>query len=769
MTEPVPDPFPLPMPVTPGEERVIAAARGGAIAELAGLPAAQRVVRAELLIALLAGDNEDGRRTAAGLTLRHARIAGGLVLDGLGAPGAPLPPLALPYAEPASGAGIPVLARDAWLAALDLSYAIVARVEAQRVHCPNLVLTGLRVATHDGEVRLDGAQLGAGTWLNGIGALPPERPGPALVLADAALDGAARLQSVHLKQLVLSGAHIAGDASLGGAVLSPPPGVPALLAYATRIGGTLALPTADLGGSLRLLRAMLGGLSLGPLTDVDGQGGAAVILDGAHVAGPLRVVSGTVLHGELRALEAQVSGDLVVDPDARIEHAGGDALALAGAEIGGSLVLRGTRLLGSLRLPEAAISGDVALAEGATILAPHGEAIAAREAIIGGSLLLDGATVQGRMTLAGARLGGALQARGAMLATSAQMLDALDGTGMSVARDLLLAEPPASVAGRIILDRATVGGAVRLGALALAAAPAAGQAAKLSDAAVTLSLREARVAGALQVRLPSEAAGTIDLRGAQCGVLDDAGGAGWGPVRTRRGGVALRLDGFVYGRLAQAAGPELRRARLAFLMRQFAGKRPRAEEFADQPFGQLARTLRAQGEPEAADFVARQRRVLRQAAGVAGGPGRLAGALSGLLLGHGYSNGRTLATLGLWLVLGAGLLLLANDHGGWRGQVADPAARGYGGLCWMPEEVPRMALGRLDLPRPTASVGLEAVKMAADLALPGLPLGWADRCQVATAAGGSPWWGRLVAAWQALAWALLALGAASLTGLLRRD
>jgi hypothetical protein len=753
----------LPSPASRGEALLIAAARAGTEAQLAALKPAERVVRGALLRALLEGDNADGRRTPAGLRLSGALVAGPVLLDGLGGGGAPAAPLWLRHCAPAEGAGIPFLARGAGFAELDLSHSRLARLEARGLHCAALTLTGLAIATGDGRVDLEGARLTGPAFLAGIGPARDGQGWPLLNLAGARVAGHLRLAGARLRELVLVSTVVHGDVQLDGAQLHAAGAEPALLGNTARISGALRLHGVQVQGQLRLLKAEVGGaVLLGHGARLHQAGGVALLADGATLGG-LLVQDGAEVVGEIRALGAKLSGGVVLDAGARLTMPGGDALALDGASLGGGVLLAGARLEGSLSLRRAKLSGDLALTAGSLVQAPHHAAVAAGEAAIGGNLLLQGATLLGRLDLAGASIGGALRAEGLDLAAGPGLLTALDGAGLRAGAVTL---GGARVAGQIRLDRAMLAEGLELSGLALAAAPAAAGAVPLADPEVLLSLKDAQLGQRLAVSaLPAETEGVFDLRGAVVAVLADAGGAGWG-VSAGRGGVRLRLEGFGFQRLAEIPGGRraARDLRLGFLLRQFRGGRPNAAEFCGPAFTQVAQALRRDGHGADADWFARARRRVRRQAGVTERPlGAWADGLAGMFFGDFYSARRTLVTFGLFLLLGAGGLWAANIQGVLLNRGADASP------CWMPAELPQVQVMDAAWPMPDRSAGLEALRMAVDLAVPGIPLHWAERCEVAGDSIQAVAWGWAWRLYQVLGGALLLLGAAGLTGLFRRD
>lgn len=732
------DPDTFPSPETQAEARLLAAAGAGGAAALAGLPPGQRVVRALLVRALL----DAGRA----VRCSGAVVSGPLVLDGLGAEA---PVLALREARPAAGAGIPVLARGVRFAALDLSHSRLARFEARGLDCPALTLIGVAIATPDGRVDLEGAHLGAALALTGLGPAEAGAPGPLLNLAGARIAGGLNLAGARLRELILLGAVVAGEVALDGAVLTATGEEPALLANAARIQGQLRLAGTAVRGQIRLLRATVEGTVLLAGARLHHPGAVALLADGATLGG-LELRDATSVRGELRCLGATLRGPVTLDASTRLSQPGGDALTLDQALLAGPVRLAG-RAEGSIRLRGAQLAAGLDLAPGSLVQAGQGSALLLAEAS-GAGVVLQGATLAGQLTLTGTRLAGPLHVEGMRLAAAPGQLAALEASGLSATSATL---KRLATQGRVQLDNARLSGPLALDGLALAPAPAAAGAAGIADPAVLLSLRGARTPRLAVQGLAAEASAVTDPRGAQAEELADQGGAGWGAAR-------LRLDGFAYARLAEP--PEgnraARQARLGFLLRQYPGGRPAAEEFSGQPFTQLAQALRHTGHAGDADFFARARRRFRRRAGVPVRPlGTWADALAGCFFGDFYSWPRTAATLALWVGIGAGGLWAANLNGA--------LGEGEQAVCWDPR--PGLMVPVLDrhFPLPPAGVALEAAKMAVGLSVPGVPTGWAERCRVVAEAPAA--WHWAWRAYQGLGALLLLLSAASLTGLFRRD
>ncbi|HXA62261.1 MAG TPA: hypothetical protein VNW94_24180 [Streptosporangiaceae bacterium] len=277
---------------------------------------ADRVIRAEVLVALLVGAQPRQPGQVAAVRLTGARITGALTLG---------------HAEVTVPLALTGCSFDE---TPHLYWARLHSVHLMRCRLPGLVASGARI---DGHLWLEGSQISGGVWLDG--------------------------------------ANVTGILNLSGARLSNPGG-DALLADRLTVSanvycdtgftadGEVRLPGAAIGGQLILRGAKLhnpGGvalyasrLSVGANMFCDGgfsvQG--EVRLRGAKVGGYLSLVGASLSHPERTVLNAD---DLVVDTDVYCSenfHSQG-TVSFSGAKIGGQLSFQGARLgKGELRKAE---------------------------------------------------------------------------------------------------------------------------------------------------------------------------------------------------------------------------------------------------------------------------------------------------------------------------------------------------------------------------------------------------------------------------------
>ncbi|GAA4065735.1 MULTISPECIES: hypothetical protein [Actinomadura] len=266
-----------------------------------------RVIRAEVLVALLVGavDPEPGQVAAVRLT--GARIVG---------------PLNLGHAE----VTVPLaLTRCAFDEAPHLYWASMNSVHLMGCRLPGLVASGTRV---DGHLWLEGSRISGGLWLDG-----------------AHITGILNMSGVHL-------ANPGGDALLADR-LTVDANVYCDQGFAAN--GEVRLPGARVGGQLIFRTARLHNPSgaalyasrLDVAANVFCDGGFAargeIRLRGARVGGYLSFVGAELSHPERTALNAD---DLQVETDVYCSDgfSATGAVSFAGARVSGQLNLRDARL-----------------------------------------------------------------------------------------------------------------------------------------------------------------------------------------------------------------------------------------------------------------------------------------------------------------------------------------------------------------------------------------------------------------------------------------
>ncbi|MGL5929771.1 MAG: hypothetical protein ACRCY8_12615, partial [Dermatophilaceae bacterium] len=527
-------------------------------------------------------------------------------------------------------------------ASLRLSAARLQGADGRSLIADRLVVGGTLYARRlvsDGELRLPGARVTGNVDLSGAVLQSPGED--ALDLTGVAVEGsvlAGRHHSVlgatftARQRVRMAGARIGGDLLLGGALLhrstilplperganeSRPPSLPeggvdpgaALVADRIRVEGnleladgarcvgTVRLPGAVVGGTLRLSGAHLSG----PYPGADP--GIALLGDNLDIGGVLEAWSAghspLTCRGALRLVAARVAGTVDL-PGIRLVAPDRDALYADRLRVGGDLIARGIECDGTVRLQNAEI-GMTADFSRATLRRPRHRP-------------------------------GVTQPPDADASSPVQVRPSLDVRAASVGKDLLFRH--ATATGGIRLRRSDIGKSVLLDGAVLG-----GPGARYALNAYGLATSE------LDARLAAPPEGRVLLDAARVGRLTDSATL-WEPRTPGQ----VSIAGFVYDSLDDAT-PVGARERL----RRMVGTSIR---YAPQAFEQLAGVYRTGGQEERAEVVliARQRERYR----AAGGAARVWGLLQQATVGYGYRPGRALFWLaGLWAL--GGMWFSANE------------------------------------------------------------------------------------------------------------
>jgi len=582
----------------------------------------------------------------------------------------------------------------------------------------------------------------AQTWaeIEGLELTPPEqalvaacRAGTDCVLGDGTRpegpDPARNVRAALLRFLILGGdqgcrVHARG-VRLAGAYVSE-----ALdLAFA-RAQGQTVLRYCRFAAAPNLQNARLQLLSL------DGSATPGLFAEGAQVTGGVFLRAGFEAQGEVRLSSATIGGQLACDGgrfavvrDAK-EKPVGNALNAQGAQVMGSVFLNGTFTAeGEVSLSSATIGGQLSCKGGRFAVVrdakgkPVGKALNAQGAQVTGSVFLNGTfTAEGEVSLSSATIGAQLACTGGRFAA------ARDAEGNPV-----------------------------------------------GDALVGQRMR---VAGGFFFRKVTVESGRVNLASAEVGDLVD-------DPESWRGDWPLYLDGFTYQRISGAFTDS--RQRLDWLAKGTVWK----GEFHPQPYAQLAKVLREMGHDRAArEVLVTQERLiachararlraqplaerdgLDRALGVHTVRPRAAGLavwdwLKWSVVGYGHQPFRSIVwLLGLWgiavilaqIVWASGAMVPASDviltSDGWlavAGQVDAAAVWAEGaGRDWET---------------------FNAAAWAFDVVVPILDLGQVAAWAPSTSrgiAGVTLWWGRWVLT--IAGWVVVALAAAAVTGIIRRE
>ena len=747
-------------PETDAERELADAVAHAEEVDFTGKPDTQRTVRGDFFRALLLGLVGGYDPPPGPVRARVLRISGELDLHGCGDAAQPLPALLLSevYIENT------LKLRSATLGALRIPGGRVgglqgwgARIGGD-LHAPHLVVDDGRIdlanARIDGDIvfrratgpdngRLVMIELGATTIardldLNGAQLANPS--GPVLVADRADIGGGVFLRGEDgwpfdaIGEVRFPGAHIGGSLSAGGARL-----------WAGASGKALVVDRADIGGGVFLI------------SDGDQRFAAQgeVRFSGARIGGTFRTSGARFRAGRadkaLSAGGADIGGDmlLISDGDRRFEVEG--EVHLVGAMIGGSLSASGSRLRTAtsgyaLVADRASISGDVLLGCDGDLRFEAEGAVRFRGAQIGGNLDVTGARLRAGVT------GDTLVARNAEIAGNVVLRPLED----SEQKPILVGDKPVlfESLGRVRISSARMQNLYIENAVFRAAGNR--PALDLDSATIADDLRVSDRLKKYGINVPSTSYGLVDLTGARVGELEDDGGDGWGPEPKEwllyerggalegGGGVSLKLDGFVYDRLAslgEAAPDSLWFRRKNWLDRQYFGGQPTETAFSSQPYEQLSRTFRRAGHVLEARQVSIEKRSAMVRCGIEGWHVRGVQWVFGRMFGYGYSPGRTVVTLLLTFFAAIFFEEGLRDIGALA--ATEDGKDKSGGSC-------------------ATTLGLYAF----DAILPIVDLGYASQCQVSADAPVLAW------AWsgfRVIAWIIVTLAALTFSGVLRRD
>jgi hypothetical protein len=282
------------------------------------------------------------------------------------------------------------------------------------------------------------------------------------------------------------------------------------------------------------------------------------------------------------------------------------------------------------------------------------------------------------------------------------------------------------------------------------------------DNVIALSIARAEIRGVLYFKRNQISGGIVNFSGAQTRRLNDE------PMGVGNG-QAIRLDGFEYQDFAQHTNIDVK-ARLNWL-----GQRPDGIDFRSQPYEHLARVLYRIGHRDDAELVLIQKEHLQRAANreIASGGMWVAmsvrDVLGRFLIAYGYRPARVVVWAAV-LMLALGLFF----HKTWEaGDMTPAAAPILVSAAWVsatqthPDNPGAFwsSQGQAGQDYET----FEAFAYAADLLIPIVNLGQEDAWGPSTARsdwGWHGWWIRWLA--KVLGWVITALGAAAVTGVIRR-
>ena len=551
-----------------------------------------RVVRAEVISALLAGAAEPHRGRSAALRLRGARITGRLDLGG-----ATLDHV-LAYEYCVFEDALDLV--DARTRSVRIVESALPALSGARLRAEGIIdLTGsvieqrlsLERAAVAGELRLRRTVIGRDSAVTAVSADGLSVDG----LVDCS-DGFTCVGAIQLRE-----ARITGSLDLGYASLTAV-GSPALRADNVVIGGRLSATGLQAVGEVRISNMRIAGwLSLID-ANLRNPGDVALGAGGLSVGGGLWCGGSFVAQGQIRLVGASVGGNLSL-AGAELSHPDGDALNLDRATLGdvdaARLRVRGGRV--SMRNTQ--ITGQVSLAAAHLDAGAGKTALTMDEATVMGSLDLRGLHARGELSLRTCAVSGRVSLVKAVLENESDIAMRLSRS--RIAADLFCGEM--TVRGTLKLTGATVGSDLLLNEVSLS-----------SPGGVALDARNLR-AGTLALLPREPIEGRVLLQDARLGRLRDD---------PQRWPAEPALGGLTYADLE----PHLpARDRLRWLPLGSGGFQP-------QPYEQLANWYMANGQP------AEARRVLhmkeRRQRGTKPFSGRLWGFLQDATVAYGYQPWR---------------------------------------------------------------------------------------------------------------------------------
>ena len=490
---------------------------------------------------------------------------------------------------------------------------------------------------------------------------------PAFNGARMRLEGILNLWACEISGVLrLDQAKVSGQLCLRDVKAGAGGGTEAVAAYGVAVDGGVECAGLDARGSVVMeIAAITGSLDLtGARIDCPGQRG--LVMDRA-VIGRL-AGRGLIVEGEMRMHNSRIGASMVLAA-ARLDNAGGVALSAGGLSVSGGLFLtEGFAAIGEVRLQGADLAANLSLS-GGSLSNPDGTALNLNRAAVGvchwadlacegqvslisariasdidlngshltGSakrpaLVADRASVDGALILADSRVHGEVSLRSVrvgqrVLLTDCQ-LDNPGGTALRLSRAQVAADvfcDGMTAAGRVRVAGATIGGELSF------------RGARISSAGIALDA-PALDAGELSLQFAEPAQGMVDLHHARIRIIRDDPGC-WPAL--------LSIDGLSY----EALEPRLPASqRLRWLARDPGGHQSR-------PYEQLAAHYTAVGHPAEARLVmyANERIQRRAKTPLA----RTWGLLQDVTIGYGYKPWRAVAWLAVLLAAGSIIFAIA--------------------------------------------------------------------------------------------------------------
>lgn len=574
-----------------------------------------RIIRAEVIGALLLGAVRADAGWAAGIRLRGAVVTGQLHLAG-------------------ASVAWPVACERCWFDS-EISFAECSVKTISVVDSQLPAFNGTRM-------RLDGILDLRGSAISGIVRLDQAKATGQLCMREARV-GTASAGAVALGTVAVSASGLAVDGDVDafrleahGAVSMPSatitgsldlasaritcPAQQALVMDYSVIGGKLDCRQIIVEGEFRILNSRVTAMILMSGARLGNPGEVAFSGGGLRADGGVFLTGGFTAEGEIRLVGARLAANLTMK-SATFDNPGGVAVNLERASIGSCDGI-GLTCKGQLSLTGARISGDLDLA-GAALDAGDGRpALLGQRAWIDGKLVLSGIKAQGEVDLRTVKVGASLLLNGAELCNPA-------GNACRMSR--------AQVAADMFCNEMTAAGTVRMAGITISGAIILQQV-RLShpyDIALDAHDLQARELVLLPA-VPIE--GAVNLSDASLGVLRDDPGS-W-PAQ-------LSLDGLTYETLDP---PLPARQRLQWLARDPRGHQPRTYEQLAAHYNAVGQQAQARAVLYAREQIQRQGKAPLY---------RAWSLLQDITVGYGYRPRRALAWLALLLTAGSVVFSIA--------------------------------------------------------------------------------------------------------------
>jgi len=577
-------------------------------------PDSSRIIRAEVIGALLLGAVKADAGWAAGIRLRGAVVTGQLNLAG-------------------ASVAWPVAFERCWfdseISFAECSVKTIGVVDSQlpafngtRMRLDGILdlrgsaisdIVRLEQAKVTGQLRMREARIGTAP----AGAVPVRAV--AVSASGLAVDGdvdAFRLEAHGA--VSMPSAAITGSVDLVAARITCP-AQQALVMDCSVIGGKLDCRQIIVKGEFRILNSRVTAMILMSDAKLDNPGEMALSGGGLTADGGV-FLTGFAAKGEIRLVGARLAANLTMN-SAAFDNPGGVAVDLERATIGSCHGI-GMTCKGQLILTGARISGDLDFTEAAFDPGDGRPALLGQRAWIDGKLVLSGINAQGEVDLRTVKVGASVLLNGAQLCNPAG--SACRMSRARVAADMFCYEMTA--VGMVRMAGITIGGAVIL------------RQARLSHPD-GIALDAPDVQARELVMLPAvPIEGAVDLSGANVGVLRDDPSS-W-PAQ-------LSLDGLRY----ETLDPQLpARERLQWLARDPRGHQPRTYEQLAAYYNAVGQQAQARAVLYAREQIQRQGKAPFY---------RAWSLLQDITVGYGYRPRRALAWLALLLTAGSVIFSVA--------------------------------------------------------------------------------------------------------------